>query len=448
MCRADACSWLRNISAVGVGCLVLITVTAGIGVFSQPGWPGAIGCLLVAAAGIAVAVLPYVRTWRRHATLSDGRLDDHMVRMFTGGLLPMALCALTAEVVLTAIGGIAILGLRPKDAEVLSQAEQAREQGKPFTPPDGTSPTALDVLEGNLTPRVALFMLFLAFCVAACVEEVLKWAMLRVSLCCGCEQHSCCLQPRPRSARATVALMLAVAAGFSTIENLLYVGGVAGGWESKLLTAAGRCVLSMPLHIIAASFTAVRLASVEVQNGEAAAIVAAATPAGGTPAAAGTGREHFADDARAPDGGADPAQPGRPCRTPCALVPAVLIHGTFDLVLLLAPTLLADRVAGTIPVGAAVGGIICGIIVILVSAIALRYELQAVIGREDALAASADGGGHGAAAPVIVELPTLRGPQARPRADGPAPAAAEDGVFGRDADPLLTAEPDDIQADV
>jgi hypothetical protein len=141
----------------------------------------------------------------------------------------------------------------------------------------------------------------------------------------------------PPDPRVTRALLIAAAAGFSTVENLGYVMGplVAYGLRAfgarpgsndpvnestlgdKALLSVGRVLLSLPLHCICALLTAI--ATVK-RDREMRAYVAWAQT-----------RAHLARIGQAAPASAAPRV--RPW--PLVLLPAILLHGAYDFVLML-----------------------------------------------------------------------------------------------------------------
>lgn len=176
-------------------------------------------------------------------------------------------------------------------------------------------------------------------------------------------------------------MFLAVAAGFSTTETLLYIRAAPGSDGDRILLALLRLALSFPLHLIAGAFTAARLSAHDVEAAEQGAITAGLA------------------DAAAPPAPAPEPPSSKSCVVLRALIPAVLIHGTFDLIAMGLPVLLLDPSGDGS--GATTSGIItlfCCAVITAVSGVALAREAKALLQREDAIVAPSDGAEAGGTA--------------------------------------------------
>ena len=448
---------LSSMGFLALACSVVVIVATLVSSWSVA---GALAGLLAVLAAVGVLAHTYLRRCRPHPTLADGHLDDHVIRMFSGGLVPMTLCALLAEAVLTAVGSLAILGLTARDATILQEIQAAQLAGEDASIPRGISPGLKEWLLGEMTPRVLLFLIFTSFCVAACVEESLKWCMLRVTLCFGNHEYSCCLQPRGRRpARSTLVLMVAVAAGFSLIETLLYIRAAPSDVESQVVTAVLRSCSALPLHIIGGLWTGVRLARRDVKDKqfvqERLAEARSAAVSGGTPRPTSSSRGVLARLAAAREPVAVPAERPRKCGSnACIIAPAVLVHGLYDMVALGVPKLFADKSTGWVPPEAGITVLVVCFCVAFVAALALAWEIRAVLAEEASLDAHATDGetrpGPAPAEPVgaaAVALTLVDQPRAE--ASSGAPGRSETGIEltpypqPREEGRLLQADPQD-----
>jgi RsiW-degrading membrane proteinase PrsW (M82 family) len=160
--------------------------------------------------------------------------DDSFVRMFFAGAGPGAILSIFAEAIVSQqLAGIL---LSSKDDE-----------------------------EAASTSIVWIYILATAYVTAALVEEAAKAALVRCACCaCWCGQRRDPLRPALQ-AHTTVALFLAATLGFATAENIMYVfgGAVPGGTPEEVaaraLLVVIRSAVSLPLHVVCASFTALRL---------------------------------------------------------------------------------------------------------------------------------------------------------------------------------------------
>jgi len=196
----------------------------------------------------------YIHFLRRSPLLLNHGLDDHVVRAIGGGFCPAVICAVAVELVLTVIFVLMFMGDEIK--KLTEEAEQEADGDKPADNSGSGDPA--DISTGSLSLGGIVFLLCTSFITAALVEEALKMAIVRWQ--CLPDSNACCVQPRPRHARSTFALLLSSALAFSTIENFGYVlMAPLGGVGVKLVASLGRAFLSLPLHVVATSFTASRL---------------------------------------------------------------------------------------------------------------------------------------------------------------------------------------------
>jgi RsiW-degrading membrane proteinase PrsW (M82 family) len=119
---------------------------------------------------------------------------------------------------------------------------------------------------------ILLYALATAFVTAALVEEAVKATLVRCAGCgCWCGQHRDALRPYLH-AHTTIAMFLAVTIGFATAENVMYVflgarGKTPEEAAARVLLVIVRSALSLPLHVVSASYTALRLTVRDAQRG-------------------------------------------------------------------------------------------------------------------------------------------------------------------------------------
>eukprot|EP01138_Halocafeteria_seosinensis_P006709 gb/GECG01006858.1/.p1 GENE.gb/GECG01006858.1/~~gb/GECG01006858.1/.p1 ORF type:complete len:525 (+),score=50.08 gb/GECG01006858.1/:1-1575(+) len=301
-------------------------------------------------------------------------VDIQMVRMFFGGAIPGTMLAMVAESVITIF--LVILFFYEKIEEVL---EQLNENGEGDDKNGNGSKKKNNNNEIEVSLAVIVFLLLTAYVVAGLTEEAVKLLVLRyrcsrsrgvrpVDFAAGAStsvaghtsadatappQNSgaqaplipesmnfyttplqeqpggVCTQPKPYHPYATVALLMAVGAGFSTMENLFYVfpidtnGGPNAtgktrphvpGFSDKMFNSVGRVFISLPIHIICATLTAIRLGERDRQKAEL-------------------------------EQQPERANPLKALSYLVALLPAVLFHGTFDAVLMILAALQYNNLA-------------------------------------------------------------------------------------------------------
>ena len=214
--------------------------------------------LLLPLVLLPAGIIFYFLYWRNlRIGLGDAKDDDLVLRMCAGGCVPGAGCALLAELILGLIFFAICYG-----SQVSAYAqEKAKHEGDPTWEDPGLN-LAYD-------GRYFLNLFLNAFITAALVEESIKAGMVRCQVCCG-PDRACCLQrplPDPKKqAYMTIALVVAASVGFSTMENLIYVlttdtDGL--GWS--VLLALTRGIVSTPVHAICGGFTGFRLTIRDVQ---------------------------------------------------------------------------------------------------------------------------------------------------------------------------------------
>lgn len=297
-------------------------------------------------------IVPVVLMWQLYACwLRRGGdpFDDMFGRMMCAGFWPGALVVSLVELPLTLIfGSVVLFADEDEGASVVKNAASS--------------------------PVFYVSAFLLSYGCAALVEEVAKAMLVRCT--CVPRESSMCVQVRDlrsnSQARATLALMLAGALGFSLAENFGYcislfvtVGDAASARDAALM-AVLRSAVSMPMHAICALFTGLRLAVRDAQQARKEALVARASVAavigamrfsgpgapshpGGVPvvvlADSGSGQHmvvppsEVLSGAGSASGYADAGEMENPSSIRVwtwarVLWPAVLIHGTYDFVLI------------------------------------------------------------------------------------------------------------------
>lgn len=207
---------------------------------------------LVPLATVLVPV-PALILWRvtksaNSGVVAQGRPDlvqtpDTVLRFFASGFWPASSLVLLCELVLTVIFAVVLLGPQLKAA-----LEELRAGAKPEELSFDTSTAGFKVLT-----------VLMAYVVAALVEETAKLIIVR---CSCCSSNPCCIQhSSQRNARVTLVLFVAGAAGFSTIENILYTWNTCSQGLGMLeLLGIVRGFLDTPLHCLCAAFTAAKVA--------------------------------------------------------------------------------------------------------------------------------------------------------------------------------------------
>lgn len=303
------------------------------------------------------------------------RVDVQLVRMFFAGAIPGSLVAIVVESIVTVI--LAVLVFWGQYKKLIKQVSDGGTGGEATGENNNDeNGDASDTGEIEIGLRLILFLLAIAYIVAGLTEETVKLLMLRYRFCrtrgvnpedfsrgrqrntdtdttpaddieaqtAGAQQRSTdgqdhsyvpesmnfystrrgdlagedrglCLQSKPYHPYITMALMLSVAAGFSTMENLFYVfsADMAGtqqsslkvpGFSDKMFNSLGRVFLSLPVHMICGAITAILLCERDRQEEQ---------------------------NAHQP-----PDRTRKPMAYLKVLMPSVLFHGTFDAGLMIA----------------------------------------------------------------------------------------------------------------
>lgn len=256
---------------------------------------------------------------------------------FCGGIFPSALIATVFECVLAPL--LAVLCFYDQQDTLLPQLrsfldkDQSRTSGSSSSSPphSGRVANVLETLDIQKTFGYYLFMVLVAFVVAGLVEEATKLWVVHAKCLCNCSstrQWFC--DPRrllfkrvghPNHYVVVVLGVVSAALGFSFIENVAYSFAMPTG-SDRFHAAVLRSILSTPLHCVCGALTGIRLASLLVTRspapteGGARAIVLMLTLK----------------------------------KKLWVLCPAVLVHGSFDLQLLIVSSVVSDAAAAAHPV--------------------------------------------------------------------------------------------------
>jgi len=256
---------------------------------------------------LAPVLTLYCVWWRsnRHAA----NLDT-VIKMFASGFLPGALIALVVESALTLLFALVCFADQiPAVMASLRLQLSVTESGGaelPLLPNDGRPEiTTFFLTSIQKSFGYFVFLFFMAYVIAALVEESIKWGVVR----CKCP-FGCCI---PVLARVTpgvthpfsiVVYVLAGGLGFSTVENIFYTCSshiVIPDLtvEEKFIDCMERVLFAVPVHSICAGLTGVQLIR----------------------------KEYIGDVEWA-----------------MVLVPAILVHGTFDFQSFLVSALVENEV--------------------------------------------------------------------------------------------------------
>lgn len=208
----------------------------------------------------------YFVWWRsnRHAATLDT-----VVKMFASGFLPGAAIALVVELSLTVLFALVCFADQiPAVIASLRKHLSAAEAGDaelPIVPDDG-QPALTNFLLSSIHKSFGYFafLFFMAYVIAALVEESIKWGVVR----CRCPRP-CCISVLARTAgvnhpMSIVVYVLAGALGFSTIENIVFSCGSHivipdQSVADKFLNCMERVLFAVPVHSICAGLTGVQL---------------------------------------------------------------------------------------------------------------------------------------------------------------------------------------------
>lgn len=245
---------------------------------------------LLLAAPVLTLYFVWWRSNRHAANL------DTVVKMFASGFLPGAIIALVVESLLTLLFALVCFADQiPAVIASLRLHLSVTESGSaelPLLPDDGKPEIATFFLSSiQKSFGYFVFLFFMAYVIAALVEESIKWGVVQ----CKCPFRCCIpvvgnITPGVTHPMSIVVYVLAGGLGFSTVENIFYtcsshvvIPDLSVG--EKFLNCMERVLFAVPVHSICAGLTGVQLI-----------------------------RKEFIGDVE----------------WIMVLVPAVLVHGTFD----------------------------------------------------------------------------------------------------------------------
>lgn len=191
---------------------------------------------------------------------------DTVVKMFASGFLPGALIALVVESVLTIV--FAFVCFADQIPAVLASLRlqfSVTESGgaqMPLLPDDGR-PQIANFFLASIQKSFGyfVFLFFMAYVIAALVEESIKWGVVQCPFKCCAFAHVTSGVTHPMS---IVVYVLAGGLGFSTVENIFYtcsshlvMPDLSPG--EKFYSAMERVLFAVPVHSICAGLTGVQL---------------------------------------------------------------------------------------------------------------------------------------------------------------------------------------------
>lgn len=326
-----------------------------------------------------------------------------MIYSFLAGVFPVSVMAVAAQTVLAPLWALVCFydqrdALRQQVQTLLGDAQEQNNTTLAVAAPRHSSRLADLALQIHVDHTLGyfIFLVAMAFCVAALVEEWLKLWIVQGTCCCSTMRRGrgCCCCSRPSASKPMFATIrqenqhrrqqqlqggsrgglchpsrllfphkrnsshgfvvfmavVAGALGFSLLENVVYTFSV-DGTSDRVLTALVRGAVSTSLHCICGGITGVR--------------VAAALQA--RRASAGSARESATIEL------------GR-WRTKARLLwPAVLVHGVFDLQIFLFATLTTQAMLDAHPqrYGVVLPGIVAVSILVL-AFVFMRRSLHAM----------------------------------------------------------------------
>ncbi|KAG3077574.1 hypothetical protein C6341_g11414 [Phytophthora cactorum] len=316
---------------------------------------------------LSIPVLLFFR-WvfrqQQHHGVTDREIEQ-LFRTFLGGALIIPVLALVAQLTLgPLLASLCFFDQRSSILDQLHKYFQAPGDGRPAPVHNMKLGKMLMSLKVDKTVGYFLFLFCMAFIVAGLVEEFLKYWVVQGTCCCGSSRRGCCIRRlfccckaksgsvpafsalkqrqqrhgalrgmmchpsrllfyhRPHANHAFVVFLAVVAGalGFSVMENSAY-SLLAPTFRDKIETALLRSISSAPLHCICGGITGVRMAERLLAHRQG-------------------GREERGTNAAKADLGR--------CRTKITVIlPAVLIHGTFDMQLFLLMALVTPKIEAT-----------------------------------------------------------------------------------------------------
>ncbi|GMF09712.1 unnamed protein product [Phytophthora lilii] len=322
---------------------------------------------------------------------------EQLLRTFLGGAVLITALALAAQLTLgPLLAALCFFDQRKSIQNQLHKYFYAPGDGRPRPAHAPKMAKVLMDLKIDKTVGYLLFLLAVSFIVAALVEEFLKYWIVQGTCCCGSSRRVCCIRSlfccckskngsvpafsalkqrqqrhgairgmmchpsrllfyhRPHANHAFVVFLAVVAGalGFSVMENTGYALAAAT-FRDKIATAALRSISSTPLHCICGGITGVRMAERLLAHRQ------------------GGGEQRGTSAAK--------ADLGR-WRTKIAIIlPAIIIHGSFDFQLFLVMALVTDKMEAAHPTfyQTVLPTILC-LIVLIGSFVYLRRKLHAM----------------------------------------------------------------------
>ncbi|KAG7382705.1 hypothetical protein PHYPSEUDO_004396 [Phytophthora pseudosyringae] len=344
----------------------------------------------------ALLFFRWVFRQQQHHGVTDREIEQ-LFRTFLGGALIIPVLAFVAQLTLgPLLASLCFFDQRNSIQSQLYKYFHAPGDGRPAPAHGMKLGKILMSVKLDKTVGYFVFLFGLAFIVAALVEEFMKYWVVQGACCCGKSRRGCCIRNwfccckgkngsvpafsalkqrqqqhgalrgtmchpsrllfyhRPHANHAFVVFLAVVAGslGFSVLENTAY-SLLAATFRDKMETAVLRSISSTPLHCICGGITGVRMAERLLAHRQG-------------------GSEQRGTNAAKADLGR--------WRTKIAIVlPAVIIHGTFDMQLFLLMALVTDKMEAAhrtfyhdvLPT------ILCSI-VILASFVYLRRKLHAM----------------------------------------------------------------------
>ncbi|ETI41813.1 hypothetical protein F443_12984 [Phytophthora nicotianae P1569] len=333
---------------------------------------------------------------QQHHGVTDREIEQ-LFRTFLGGAIMLPVLALVGQLTLGPL--LASLCFFDQRTSILNQLHKyfhAPGDGRPAPVHNMKLGKMLMNLKVDKTVGYFLFLFCFAFIVAGLVEEFLKYWVVQGTCCCGSSRRGCCIRSlcccckaksgsapafsvlkqrqqrhgalrgmmchpsrllfyhRPHANHAFVVFLAVVAGalGFSVMETSAF-SLLAPTFRDKIETAVLRGISSVPLHCICGGITGVRMAERLLAHRQ------------------GGSEQRGTNAAK--------ADLGRWRTKMTVILPAVLIHGTFDMQLFLLMALVTPKMeaAHRALYHVVLPTILCSM-VLLASFVYLRRKLHAM----------------------------------------------------------------------
>ncbi|KAE9087907.1 hypothetical protein PF010_g19560 [Phytophthora fragariae] len=303
---------------------------------------------------------------QQHHGVTDREIEQ-LLRTFLGGAFLLPALALVGQVTLgPLLATLCFFDQRDAIQRQLHKFFYAPSDGRAGPMHGPKLGKMLMNLKLDKTVGYYFFLFGGAYIVAGLVEEFLKYWIVQGRCCCGGSRRGCCIRRlfccckgKNGSVPAFSALkqrqqrhVIAGALGFSVMENTGF-SLAAATFRNKIETAALRSISSTPLHTICGGITGVRMAERLLDHRQG-------------------GSEQRGSSAAKTDLGR--------WRTKISVIlPAVLIHGTFDAQLFLLMALVSKEMEAAHPTlyHTVIPTILCSL-VILASFLYLRRKMHAM----------------------------------------------------------------------